>query len=50
MKELYDAKEYGSIITVTEQNWDVIYARFEEIKEDISIHKEGALMNNNIFS
>lgn len=43
MKELYDAKEYGSIITVTEQNWDVIYARFEEIKEDISIHKEGAL-------
>jgi len=43
MKEMYDAKEYGSIITVTEQNWDVIYARFEEIKEDISIHKEGAL-------
>ena len=43
MKEMYDAKEYGSIITVTEQNWDVIYARFEEIREDISIHKEGAL-------
>lgn len=43
MKELYDAKEYGSIITVTEQNWDVIYARFEEIKEDISIYKDGAL-------
>ena len=43
MKEMHDAKEYGSIITVTEQNWDMIYARFEEIKEDISIHKEGAL-------
>ncbi len=43
MKEMHDAKEYGSIITVTEQNWDVIYARFEEIKEDISIYKEGAL-------
>lgn len=43
MEEMYDAKEYGSIITVTEQNWDAIYARFEEIKEDISIHKEGAL-------
>ena len=43
MEEMYDAKEYGSIITVTEQNWDVIYARFEEIREDISIHKEGAL-------
>ena len=43
MEEMYDAKEYGSIITVTEQNWDMIYARFEEIREDISIHKEGAL-------
>lgn len=43
MAEMHDAKEYGSIITVTEQNWDAIYARFEEIKEDISIHKEGAL-------
>lgn len=43
MEEMHDAKEYGSIITVTEQNWDTIYARFEEIREDISIHKEGAL-------
>jgi len=42
MEEMYDAKEYGSIIAVTEQNWDVIYARFDEIKEDISIYKEGA--------
>lgn len=42
MEEMYDAKEYGSIITVTEQNWDVIYARFEEIREDISIYKESA--------
>lgn len=43
MEEMHDAKEYGSIITVTEQNWDVFYARFEEIEEDISIYKEGAL-------
>ena len=43
VKELYDAKEYGSIITVTQQNWDALYARFEEIKEDISFYKEGAL-------
>lgn len=43
MEEMHDAKEYGSIITVTKQNWDAIYARFEEIKEDISIYKEGAL-------
>lgn len=43
MEELYDAKEYGSIITVTQQNWDAIYARFEEIREDISMYKEDAL-------
>lgn len=43
MAEMHDAKEYGSIITVTEQNWDAIYARFEEIEEDISIYKDGAL-------
>ena len=43
MEQMHDAKEYGSIITVTEQNWDEIYARFQEIKEAISIHKEGAL-------
>lgn len=43
MEEMYDAKEYGSIITVTEQNWDSVCARFEEIKEDISVYKEEAL-------
>ncbi len=43
VEELHDAKEYGSIITVTQQNWDVLYTRFEEIKEDISFHKEEAL-------
>ncbi len=43
VEELHDAKEYGSIITVTQQNWDALYARFEEIKEDISFHKEDAL-------
>ena len=43
VEELHDAKEYGSIITVTQQNWDALYARFEEIKEDISFHKEEAL-------
>lgn len=43
VKELYDAKEYGSIITVTEQDWNAIYTRFDEIKEDISLYKEEAL-------
>lgn len=43
VEELHDAKEYGSIITVTQQNWDALYARFDEIKEDISFYKEDAL-------
>jgi len=43
MEEMQDAKEYGSIITVSEQDWDVIFARFEEIEEDISIYKDDAL-------
>ncbi len=43
VKELYDAKEYGSIITVTQQNWDMIDARFREIREDISLYKEETL-------
>lgn len=34
IKELYDAKEYGSIITVSQQNWDVLYARFDEIQNE----------------
>lgn len=32
--ELHDAKEYGSIITVSRQDWDAIYARFEEIESE----------------
>lgn len=40
VKELHDAKEYGSILTVTPQDWTAIYLRFAEIFEDISIAKE----------
>lgn len=42
ISELYDAKEYGSILKVTPQNWEMLYARFDEIREDISIYKEAA--------
>ena len=31
ISELYDAKEYGSILTVTSQNWSALYDRFSEI-------------------
>ena len=41
--ELQDAKEYGSILTVTPQDWSALYDRFAEIKEDIHISREAAL-------
>ena len=43
ISELHDAKEYGSILNVTPQDWSVLYARFAEIKEDIHISREAAL-------
>lgn len=43
IKELHDAKEYGSIITVSNQDWDALYARFVEIEEDINMSREVAL-------
>lgn len=35
IKELHDAKEYGSIITVSMQDWDALYARFDELENDL---------------
>lgn len=32
MNEMYDAKEYGSIINVTPVDFDALYARFEEMR------------------
>ena len=43
ISELHDAKEYGSILTVTPQDWSALYTRFAEIKEDIHISREAAL-------
>ena len=43
INELHDAKEYGSILTVTPQDWSALYARFAEIKEDMHISRETAL-------
>ena len=43
ISELHDAKEYGSILTITPQDWSALYARFAEIKEDIHISREAAL-------
>ncbi|MDO5424056.1 MAG: BREX-1 system adenine-specific DNA-methyltransferase PglX [Eubacteriales bacterium] len=41
--ELHDAEEYGSLLTVTPQEWSALYARFDEIEDDISMHKEASL-------
>ena len=43
IKELHDAKEYGSILTVTPQDWSALYDRFAEITEDINMSREAAL-------
>lgn len=45
--EMYDAKEYGSILTITPQDWSMLYARFSEIEQDISMYREVAL--NDLF-
>lgn len=43
--ELHDAKEYGSIITVSQQDWDALYVRFAEIQNEsvISIYTEALI-------
>ena len=43
IRELHDAKEYGSILTVTPQDWSILYQRFDEIVEDIDMSRETAL-------
>lgn len=45
IKELYDAKEYGSIITVSQQDWYALYARFDEIENEsvMSIYTDATL-------
>ena len=43
ISELHDAKEYGSILTVTPQDWSALYDRFAEITEDINMSRDTAL-------
>ena len=43
MTELHDAKEYGSILTCSRQDWEALYARFNEIYDDIALHRDEAL-------
>ena len=43
MNDLRDAKEYGSILTVALVDFAAMYARMEEVQNDISFHREAAL-------
>lgn len=47
IKEMRDAKEYGSILNVTPVDFDALYARFNEVREDISMSRETVL--NDMF-
>lgn len=38
--EMKDAKDYGSLTHVSPQNWEILYARFDEIESDITIYRE----------
>ena len=44
VEELNDAKEYGSILTVSPVNFDALYARFEEVRADVHFYRD-AVMN-----
>lgn len=43
MNDLRDAKEYGSILTVAPLELTALYARMDEIQNDISLYRESAL-------
>ena len=41
--ELRDAKEYGSILNITPVDFAALYARVEEVREDISLYRENVV-------
>jgi hypothetical protein len=43
IEELHDAKEYGSILNISQVDFQSLYNRFDEICDDISMHKDTAL-------
>lgn len=40
VNELRDAKEYGSILNISRVDFDALYARIDEVRDDISIFRE----------
>lgn len=45
IKEMHDAKEYGSILNITPVDFATFYTRFDEVRDDISMSKESVLNN-----
>lgn len=45
MDELRDAKEYGSILNISQVDFAALYARVEEVRADISMFREIVLNN-----
>ena len=45
LTQLYDAKEYGSILTIPPQDWDALYTRFDEVADESSFHRESIRKN-----
>ena len=43
--ELRDAKEYGSILNISQVDFAALYARIDEVRDDISIFREVVLSN-----
>ena len=43
IKEMRDAKEYGSILNITPVDFAALYTRFDEVRDDISMSREAVL-------
>ena len=43
IKEMHDAKEYGSILNITPVDFAALYARFDVVRDDIHISREVVL-------
>ena len=43
IKEMRDAKEYGSVLNITSVDFKALYARFAEVRDDINMSRETVL-------
>lgn len=43
LDDMKDAKEYGSIINISPINFDLLYARFDQVADDVSLFRQGVI-------